>query len=306
MSISDIEQNIKKALEATQSQALNQSQAQGLILGIQKELNQYKDYLDRQKKDKLDQMNQISKELKNIANFLATNVKDLEDIPGVRTPKMYEVNIEFDYQDTSLKFNSIEINPEGPFLITQITPLWEVRDSLARVISPGVFETHFANTAAGVLQNPPNGTILPCTAYPMILNSFGIANTTGLDYNTPSYAQLFNRYSDVAISVDNNRQWGVLSDIPEFDFQIEVAGSGRYFTNQPISAASLYGYMGQPMFMGVQGWADRGDKLVIHATPTVPVPHKGLVRFCLHGYQILGNISISKALGYGDIAKTGV
>ncbi len=301
MSYQDIEQNIKKAIDATQSQSMNQSQVQGLVLDIQKELNSYKEYLLEQKKKQLDQLTYISENLKGIANFLATNVKDLEDIPGVRTPKIYEVDIDFDYQDTSLKFNSVEINPEGPFLITQITPLWMIDDSV---------RDHYANfnyDLVGTFDKPPRGLITPCTAYPMLLNVLGITNPANNGYTTPSYAQLFNRYTDTTIvappPTNRNTQWGPLSDIPEFDFQIEIAGSGRYFTNQPIAAATLYGYMGYPMFTGVQGWAERGDKIVINATPTVPVPTKGRVRFCLHGYQILGDISINKALGYGVIGK---
>ncbi len=285
-----LEDSIKKAIDASQSQALNQSQLQNLVLEIQRELNSYRDQMTGRRESYLAQAKHISKELEAIANNLATNVKDLEDIPGVRTPKFYEVIIEFDNQDTSLKFNSAEINPEGPFLITQITPLWQMTDP---------DRTHYANHEVVVApNNTPNGRILPCSAYPMIINNFGTTNAEYIGYTTPNYIQLFNRYQDTTLPYDKNQQWGVLSDIPEFDFQIEVAGSGKFFTNQPIAAASLYGYLGTPMFLGVQGWAERGDKIVIHATPTVPVPQKGLVRFILQGYQILGNISINEALGY--------
>jgi hypothetical protein len=292
MSTNTLEDSIKQAIDSSRSQALNQSQLQNLVLDIQKELNSYKDQMANRKSEYLKQAQGISKELTAIANNLATNVKDLEDIPGVRTPKFYEVPIEFDFQDTSLKFNSAEINPEGPFLITQITPLWQMKDPT---------KEHYANIDVAIpgLNNTPNGRILPCTAYPMIINSFGTTNAEYIGYTTPNYIQLFNRYQNTGFPYLLNQQWGVLSDIPEFDFQIEIAGSGKYFTNQPISAACLYGYMGLPLFMGVQGWAERGDKIVINATPTVPVPQKGVVRFILQGYQILGNVNISDALGYG-------
>lgn len=296
------EKKIQGALDASQKQNLNQMQLQNLILDIQKDVDAYKKNLNDLNDKHLSELNELSQEISLFTNNIATNFKDIENIPGVRTPKIYEVQIDFDYDDTSLKFNSVEINPEGPFVITQITPLWQIVDSEL---------THFANyniktqrfSPAGFTDadaySTPNGRILPCTAYPMIINCLGITNSNQLGYNVPTYIQLFNRFTNAAVSPNvRNMQWGVLSDIPEFDFQIEVAGSGKFFTNQPISAASLYGYGGQPLYLGVQGWAERGDKIVIHATPTVPMPNTGKVRFCLHGYQILGDINIGQALGY--------
>jgi len=292
-----LEKRIQDALDASQKQNLNQMQLQNLVLEIQKELDSYKIQLKDVNDKNLNKLDELAQEMSLFTNNIATNFKDIENIPGVRTPKIYEVNIDFDFDDTSLKFNSVEINPEGPFIITQITPLWQIVDSE---------RSHFANYNAknvgggfAFAAKSPNGRILPCSAYPMIINCLGIANSLDLGYNKPNYIQLFNRYTDVAVSPNaQNMQWGVLSDIPEFDFQIEVAGSGKFFTNQPISAASLYGYGGMPLYLGVQGWAERGDKIVIHATPTVPMPHSGRVRFCLHGYQILGDINIGQALGY--------
>jgi hypothetical protein len=294
------EKKIQDAFDAAQKQNLNQIQLQNLILDIQKELDSYKTSLKDVNSKHLTQLDELAQEISLFTNNIATNFKDIENIPGVRTPKIYEVLIDFDFEDTSLKFNSVEINPEGPFVITQITPLWQVVDKDL---------THFANYEIKIPDPPdpltfiaadaytsPNGRILPCTAYPMIINCLGITNSAQLGYNVPNYIQLFNRYT--SLPALRNIQWGALSDIPEFDFQIEVAGSGKFFTNQPISAASLYGYGGQPMYTGVQGWAERGDKIVIHATPTIPMPHTGRVRFCLHGYQILGDINIGQALGY--------
>ena len=124
----------------------------------------------------------------------------------------------------------------------------------------------------------------------MIVNNLGITNST-TTYTTPSLSQLNNRSG-------LNSAWGPLSDIPEFNFQIEIGGSGRFWTNQPISAAALYGYGGQPMYMGVQGWIERSDRLIVHATPLIETPNKGKVRMSFHGYQILTHVSISEALGY--------
>jgi len=278
----ELTKNLQATLDSTQQQNANLSQLQKLIFDLQKEIVSCRENalqnIDAQKQ----KLSHLSTDLKQIADSVSINTKDIEAIPGVRTPKWYDVYIDFDYLDASLKFNSVQINPEGPFVITQITPIWEYGPLPSTVVAqPGSITI---------------GRTVPCSAFPMIVNNFGITNTIGHGNNTPSYAQLFNTYRSASGGVD-----GVLAAIPEFDFQIEIAGSGRFFTNQPIPAPAFYGYFETPNFLGVQGWAERGDKIVIHATPTVPVPTQGRVHFVLHGYQILGNVNISESLSYPSV-----
>jgi len=279
----DVSNQLKSVLTSTQTQSGNLLQLQNLVLDLQKELKSCKDTsltsLEQQKRD----LAVLSQDLKNIASSITINTKDIESIPGVRTPKWYNVLIPFGVESENALQNSIEINPEGPFVITQISAFWEILD-----VDAGDFQ-----------EKSTFGRIVPCSAYPMILNSFGVTNneTTfpGIipGYNTPSFSQLFATNSAA-------NKTGVLSYIPEFDFQIEVAGTGRFFTSQPIPAAALYGYGDSPLYTGVQGWAERGDKIVIYATPLVPTPTYGRVHFCIHGYQILGPVSITQALGYTE------
>jgi len=278
MSYEELESHLKRVKDSFQKQQATQSQLQTTISMIQQQLASNKNLIDSEMKSLDEEISKISKDLKLLASDLVPRFKSIEDIPGIRTPKWYDVDIAFEAGEVAERIFSTQINAEGPFIITQITALWEILD-----INPD----DFANPPAQITNK---GRILPCTAYPMIVNNLGITNSTTA-YNTPSLSQLCNR-------TGANTTWGPLSDVPEFDFQIEIGGSGRFWTNQPISAAALYGYGGQPMYMGVQGWIERSDRLIVHATPLITVPNKGKVRMSFHGYQILTHVSISEALGY--------
>jgi len=208
-------------------------------------------------------------------NQIARAPQRIEDIPGVRTPRWYEVDIDFTNGDTALRFNSAEIAPDGPFIITQVAPYWLITDT----------------TAANFFGPPavaPTGRVLPCTALPLLFNSVGWAA------NVAAPAAAVTNLGDM---FDGTQNEGLLSDIPEFSFQVEISGSGRFWTNTRIPAADFYGYGGQPLYLGHQGWVERTDRIVVHATPEVACPHNGRVRMVFQGYQILGPISITDALG---------
>jgi hypothetical protein len=287
--IQEIEAHLKKINDSIQRQGITHGQLNTFMSSLQQQIASYKSQADTDTKQLENEIKRIALELKSLADSLTPRYKDIEDIPGIRTPKWYEVDIDFTYNTgaNTVQTKSIEINPEGPFVITQITPVWEITDD-----NPDHFSN--INDNLGGTTVAPTGRILPCTAFPMIVRNLGITNSYNLGYNTPSLSQLCNSNSAVSPYSTN----GPLKDVPEFNFQIEIAGSGRYWTNQPMPAAAFFGYAGQPMYMGVQGWVERTDRIIIHATPKVAIPHDGRVRFTLHGYQILGHISISEALGY--------
>lgn len=117
------------------------------------------------------------------------------------------------------------------------------------------------------------------------MNTLGAANTTAAN-TLPLAGDLFN-------TVNQN----VLQVIPEFSFQIEIAGSGRFWTNRAIPAAAFYGQY-NPLYTGIAGWVERTDRIVVHVTPNVAVPLKGTVKVVFHGYQILGHVNVGQALGY--------
>lgn len=282
--INDISSNI-------QTQLQTQGQMQASLLDLQKMIFDFKSEISNLSLISRNQMDDFDRDIKALTNSLLPNVRDLDSIPGVRTPKWYQVVINFDINDDSEKFSTIDINPEGPFVVKQITPLWFVGNG--NNVSGNNKPEYFANGLGGG-DIVPSGRILPCSAYPLILKTLGYTNSVSTGYGIPSMPQLF--YRDTYIG--NTTSWGPLSDIPELFFQIEITGTGKMWTNQPISAAAFYGYFGRPLDVGVLGWIDRGDRLTIKAIPSVAVPHVGKVLFILHGYQILGDVNISKELGY--------
>lgn len=268
----EIESHLKKISDTIQRQNLSQTQLQSLITTLQQQLTSVRSEADLSNRSMRTEVERIEGKIRDLASQAVPVVKDLDDIAGVRTPKWYDVNIDFTKGDSALKFNSIEIAPDGPFVITQVTPVWEVTDTNPE---------HFAGGL--VTDSAPTGRVIPPTAFPFVVNSLGATNTA------PSLIGLFNTTAPTV---------GALSDIPEFSLQIEIAGSGRYWTNQPVSASAFYGYFGQPLFLGVQGWVERTDRIVVHVNPQVSIPHNGRLRVSFHGYQILGHVNISQALGY--------
>lgn len=293
LTLNEVESHLKKINDSIQRQSMSQGQLQASVTNLQQQIATYKAQADSELKQFEVDLKKLSTDLTALSEDLTPRFKEIEDIPGIRTPKWYEVLIPFEQGYDSSLTKSIQINPEGPFIITQITPVWEIA-STSNMIS------YFANTIVGtlagatILANVPENRILPCTAFPMIVNNLGVTNTTGSGYNTPSLSQLCSTVSGGL----GNPFSGPLRDIPEFEFNIEIAGSGRYWTTGAVPAAAFYGYMGQPLYLASAGWIERTDNIVIHARPLVPIPHYGTVRFCLHGYQILGHISITEALGY--------
>jgi hypothetical protein len=290
----NISTSLKDLSSSIQTQSQTQSQLQNSLLDLQKAVSNFKKDFETFHRDSDNKMQNMTSELKNLVNAFTPNVKDLDDIPGVRTPKWYQGVIAFDYNDNAERFVSIDINPEGPFVITKITPLWAVGNGI--VPTGGNSIDYFTNgNPAPIIPVPSgnslvsSGRILPCTAYPLIAQNFG--------YENPSGNQSLQKYLYRNDAVQTF-YWGVFSDIPEFFFQVEVAGTGKFWTTQAISAAAFYGYFGQPLHTGVLGWVERGDRISIRAIPAVAVPHVGRVVFVLEGFQILGDVNISKELGY--------
>lgn len=217
-------------------------------------------------------------------------VRDLEDIPGVRTPRWYEVDVPFTRGDTQLSFNSAEISPDGPFIITQMQPYFTItEDTSALAVAD---RTLTGTTSAGNAINV-RGRTLPCSAYALLLSALGGVNNGVGGATNFTEAGLGNIAAAESTPADVNP----MSIVPEFSFQIEIAGSGRFWTNRAIPAAAFYGES-NPLYSGIAGWVERTDRIVLHCTPDIAVPVGGRVRMVFHGYQILGHVNIGQALGY--------
>ncbi len=218
-------------------------------------------------------------------------IKTLEDLPGIKIPKWYVVELPFEAfaPMNSEVTRSVIINAEGPIVITQMNPVWQITQ---QTIPDGdsTYE-YFANPTAIVgTTSLPTNRIVPCTAFANVVNSLGRTNTTGLGYQNPSLNELLARPSTIP--------YGPLSDLPEIAFQIEIIGSGRFWTNDFIPAPAFFGYDGKPLYLGISGYIGPTDKLKITAKTTTKRYAEGKVRFCIHGYEIIGKVDIAQALGY--------
>ena len=213
----------------------------------------------------------------SISNLEANSkrVQSIDDIPGRRTPKWYVVDIDFTYGETVSKFDSVQITAEGPFVCTQIQPYYLVLDDdYEHYQGPSGSVNPDANAAPLAY-----GRYLPCTASHMLgsnivtLGSYAAAGSPALAL-------------------------GAIRDIPEFSFKIEIGGSGVFWTqDKTVPAASFYGEK-EPLYLGVEGYAERTDRIIVHANPETEIPLTGRVRMVFHGFQIAGNINISDMLGY--------
>ena len=270
----------------TMSQTLRESnialnQLQATVTSLQQELMAQKSRGLKEEELTRMKLGEYEKKLSEVDRW-SNIVRDLEDIPGVRTPRWYEVDVTFARGDTTLSFNSAEISPDGPFVITQMMPYYTYIEDTTSAVTFGNI------TGAKAVA----GRTVPCSAYPFLLSNLG---------NTSAQA-LVNAYTgaligDMADTAAAPADPAPLTAIPEFSFQIEIAGSGRFWTNRAIPAASFYGEF-NPLYAGIAGWVERTDRIVLHCTPETAVPIGGRVRMVFHGYQILGHVNIGQALGY--------
>jgi len=200
---------------------------------------------------------EIKKLTRSIESMPTSKVNTIDDVPGYRIPRWYSVQVALEEGSTARTSGNVTIDPEGPFVITQIVPGFLITD--APVGTP----TDYI------------GRNVPCSASATIYNQMG------------------NGTSATSISEINEV-------IPELVFELEIGGSGRLWTNQPVSAAAFYGFP-QPLITGVAGWIDPTDTFKVYATPVKQMPVTGIVEFVMHGYQILNpNIRLSKFLGFAN------
>jgi hypothetical protein len=220
-------------------------------------------------------------------------VKCLDDIPGLRSPAWYRVNIPFEYGSSQSISGSTQISPTGPFVCKQIQMYYQITDTDSSHYPPvdpglpGVPPTYFTSNAAGrtMLANSYIATMneLSRSNYPLAL-------TTQWTYIGPTFSSYNN-----GLQVNRGVGW----NYPEFDVQIEIAGSNRFWTgNQTIPAAAFYGLY-NPLFENFEGWVENTDSFVVHAKPSTPTVNlQGVFIAEFHGYHINSHVDVKSLLGY--------
>ena len=257
--------------------ALEQENLKSLARELEREVKHLKDMLAKKASTHSQKIALLEE---NIANLESNSrqIKTIADIPGRRTPKWYTVDIDFDYNATATKFDSVQITAEGPFICTQIQPYYLVLDNdVDHYQYPG--PTAAADPIPATATPLAYGRYLPCTAHAV------------LGSNIVSVGQ----YAAIGAPGDYK---GALRDFPEFSFKIEIGGSGVFWTqDKTVPAAAFYGTK-EPLYLGIEGYAERTDRIIVHANPETPIPLTGRVRMVFHGFQIAGDINISDLLGY--------
>ncbi len=292
--IGEMEDQLNEMLDAIQRQNHNQSQLQNSLLLLQQHMSTIKSQvdLDKQKNDSL--LSTMSKILEDLKKTAKPKYVSIDDIPGIRIPRWYDVNIDvLPQQEEGAGFNyndrlegTIGINPDGPFVVTQMTCLWQPL---------GLINDQYANpyiiNNTNIIENVAIGRYLPISAFCLVVNSLGITNSVSTGYNTPSLAQLSN-------NLGNIYEKGPISDIPEFDFEIKITGNGRLWNDTPSFGHAFYGDAGQPLYLGIGGIFEKNDRITVIATQQKDVNYYGRLKISFHGYQILNPIVVSDYIGY--------
>lgn len=208
------------------------------------------------------------------------SVKDLEDLPGLKVPKWYMVEIPFDYGDTSSKTGEVIISAEGPFVCTQIQTYYRITDT-----DP----LHYAATRIDLdpLSSTAVGRLISATSFFPLMGDLQVCRF--LDWQTQ-----FSAYTDVLGSYSI----GLGHVYPEFDLQIHIEGSGRAWAGDRTPAAAFYG-VGNPLFTGISGVVEHSDRIEVLGAPSIPkVTLAGKLTTVFHGYHIGGTVDFYESLGY--------
>lgn len=298
--LSSFEQQVNKLLDDIQKQNLNQTQIQNTLLSLQQQMNTIKSQVDLDKQKNTSLITNMSRIFQDIKKTYQPKYRSIEDIPGVRIPRWYDVNIDvypkIERKDELGQYiyelsGTIGINPDGPFVVTQITPLWQALDTrYEKYANPYLDGT----AELKPIRTPIIGRYLPISANCLISNNLGRTNAFSIGYNTPSLSQLDNT---ALATIDQSKQ-GILTDIPEFDLEIKITGNGRLWTDQPTVGHAFYGDGGQPLYTGISGIFEKNDRITVVATERVDVQYYGRLKLSFHGYQILNPIVVADLIGY--------
>lgn len=238
-------------------------------------------------------LTQMREQLSEITTFGNTNI-GIPEIIGRRMPKWYELNIPFAYGETKPQTASVEVS-NNPFICTQIQTYYLITDE-----DP----THFplANSGPGDYPNGSfattnaAGRMLPCSAFSPLIQTESVGGVL----NTLSPASVYTYISDIFSSYEDGGSLfrGLGWNYPEFDFEIQIQGSGRYWTGGKIPAPAFYGVV-NPLYLGYEGFVDTSDRFIVTAHPTIQqINTQGIVRFIFFGYEISTNLTLSDVFGY--------
>jgi len=208
------------------------------------------------------------------SSYWRNDIKTLSNVPGIKQPQWYVVDIPFEYGATSVQAREVNLSATDAFVCTQMQSYFHITDTN---------EVHFRNEETIPSVGVGTNRSLPCSAFHPYLEGLkvqGQAPFFTFGVFQPGFNKLFG----------NGYQY------PEFEFQIEIEGSGRFWCSPKTPAAAFYGE-NNPLYLGFEGVVENVDKIKVYAYPTTSVNLKGTVRFVLHGYSIGSDITLQSQLG---------
>lgn len=236
---------------------------------------------------------QMLEQLADIRTFGNVNV-GIPEVRGRRMPKWYELNIPFAYGETRPQTASVEVS-NNPFICTQIQTFYLITDEdpthfpLATSTAGDYPNGSFASTNAA-------GRMLPCSAISPLIQTESVGGVANALSPAAAYTYLADIFSSYESGGDFFR--GLGWNYPEFDFEIQIQGSGRYWTGGKVPAPAFYGGV-NPLYLGYEGFVDTSDRFIVTAHPTIEqINTQGIVRFVFFGYEISTGLTLSDVFGY--------
>lgn len=243
------------------------------IQNLNSEIARFKESLSLDEETNEAKLLRLSKIVQS-QSFWRNEIKSLDDVPGIRKPQWYVVDIPFEYGDEIERNAVVNISANNAFVCRQMQSYYLLTDDDEDHYERNATDPHFQS----------RGRTLPTSAFYPYMQASKISSNA-----------LIGAFSKATYPTGTIVEEGYM--YPDFEFRIEIEGTGRYWVSEKIPAASLYGVF-EPFYLGFQGVLENTDKVRVYATPTTPIGLKGVVRLVMHGYSIGSQISIQNQLGY--------
>jgi len=246
------------------------SDLQKKVEDLRSSVSKLKETFSVESKDSLAKLDRL-RSLYRKQDYWRDSVNNIDAIPGVRQPHWYVVEIPFQHGDSNVRANEVIVSAEGAFVCSQVQSYYLITDEDS---------SHYNQ-----INYNAAGRVVPTSAFTPYTNALkvlGYATALTFCYN----------------SSQGESRTGAF--YPEFEFQIEIEGSGRFWASPKIPAKSFYG-VNKPFDLGMQGIVENVDKIKVYAYPTSPIELDGTVRFVFHGHSIGSSVTLQnrKSILYG-------
>lgn len=220
-------------------------------------------------------------------------INSLDDIPGVRQPKWYKIEVPFEYGEKQEQSGQVQISASGPFVCTQMQSYFRITDTDPE---------HYSDYYGGVQGtpawwgggNPPRpdptlaksntavGRAISPTSY------WGVPNRSWEDLYLLRGSQLPIGYLfSNNVNISGVDYWFEGWNSPEFDVRIQTVNNNSYWTGlSNIPSAAFYG-IDSPLYLATPSIVQASDNIAVFAKPSTPsVQLAGVYTLVLHGYHI--------------------